>query len=196
MAGLALAVIWLTPDPVSAQAGSAAPSLTPQEAEAREMGLTLASFCNPARHRRMGDSESVIQRDPGPLEGTASFLRSAEGTFLVLEQYDESLAGHCLVLGWFGGDLEPGSYAIRPLAMSTLEAEVSGEERSFYGTAAVRAPDESSQFVTQSGSVEILTAIGSGAVTGSFGLSGFVLEEGTRTDGMTWAGSFSALEEG
>ena len=45
-----------------------------------------------------------------------------------IEHYDESLEGHCIVLGWFGGDLEAGTYPIEPLAMSSLEAEVIGEE--------------------------------------------------------------------
>jgi hypothetical protein len=158
------------------------------------MGLSLASFCNPQRHRGMGDTESNIQRNASSLVGTASFLRSAEGTFLVLEQYDESMSGHCLVLGWFGGDLAPGRYPIRQLAMSSLEAEVGGEDRSFYGMAAVRAADENSIFVTESGALEIAT-MDSGGLTGSFELSGFRLDGAARTDGVALTGSFSALEE-
>jgi hypothetical protein len=180
------------PTSVWAQAG-AAPALSPQEAEAQDMGLALAAFCNPARHRSMGETESVIQRDPDALDGTASFLRSAEGTFLVLEHYDESLAGHCLVLGWFGGELEPGQYRIRQLAMSTLEEEVGGEDRSFYGMAAVRTEDENSIFVTESGALEILSMASEG-VTGSFSLSGLLIEGASRTDGVAWTGSFRAQE--
>ena len=158
------------------------------------MGLTLASFCNPARHRRMGETESVVQRDSGPLVGTASFLRSAEGTFLILEHYDESQEGHCLALGWFGGDLEPGRYAIRQLGISALEAEVSSEERSFYGMAAVRTAAESSVLVTESGSVDIAT-VQPGDISGNFSLSGFILEGASRTEGVAWTGSFRAREE-
>lgn len=191
--GFALAMSGLLPTSVWAQAGGAAPALTPQEAEAREMGVTLASFCNPARHRGMGETESVIQRSSDALAGTASYLRSAEGTFLVLEHYDESLEGHCLVLGWFGGDLEPGRYPISQLGMGALEAEVGGEERSFYGTAAVRTAEEGSTFVTESGALEIVS-MPSGGVTGSFDLSGFTIEGGDRTDGIFWSGSFRAQE--
>jgi hypothetical protein len=189
---LALVTACLMPGLLRAQAPPA-PSLTPPEAEAQEMGLTLASFCNPARHRLMGDTQSVVERGPDSLPGTASYLRSAEGTFLVLERYDQALAGHCLVLGWFGGDLAPGRYAVRQLAMATLEAEVGGEDPSFYAMAAVRTPDESSQLVTSAGSVEIVS-LGSAEVTGTFGLTGFVIEDGTRTDGVAWDGSFTALE--
>ena len=167
--------------------------MTPAEAEAHEMGLTLASFCSPARHRLMGQSRSVVDRGAEPLEGTASFLRSAEGTFLVFEHYDESLEGHCIVLGWFGGDLEAGTYPIEPLAMSSLEAEVIGEDRSFYGMAAVRTADESSIFVTESGSLEIAN-VESGGLSGSFSLAGFVLAGDDRTNGMSWTGTFSARD--
>ena len=157
------------------------------------MGLTLLSFCNPQRHRAMGASVSTIEREPAPLVGTASFLRSAEGTFLVLERYDEELAGHCMVLGWFGGDLEPRPYPIRRLAMSALEAEVASEDRSFYGMAAVRTPDENSMFVTESGTLVVSTMDG-GGLTGTFQLSGFVLNGAERNDGVALSGSFSALE--
>ena len=142
----------------------------------------------------MGETESVIQRGSDTLTGTASYLRSAEGTFLVLEHYDESLEGHCLVLGWFGGDLEPGSYRIRQLGMSALEAEVDGEDRSFYAMAAVRATAENSLLVTGSGSVEI-TTVQPGGLAGSFSIDGFTIEGGDRTDGVSWTGSFRAQEE-
>jgi hypothetical protein len=181
--------------PARAQAGAQVPALTPAEAQAQDMGLTLASFCNPARHRTMGTSESVVERPSGSLEGTASFLRSAEGTFVVLERYDEELAGHCLVLGWFGGELEPGRYPIKRLAMSSLEAEVDGADLSFYAFAAVRTPDENSMFVTESGTLEIAT-MGGRALAGTFEMSGFVLEGGNRTDGVALHGSFSALDPG
>ena len=193
-AALAALMTCLLPQPVRSQAATERPDLTPPEAEAQDMGLSLASFCNPQRHRGMGGTESIIQRDASSLVGTASFLRSAEGTFLVLEQYDESLAGHCLVLGWFGGDLAPGRYPIRQLAMSTLEAEVGSEDRSFYGMAAVRTGDENSMFVTESGALEIATMDG-GGLTGSFELAGFRLDGAARTDGVALTGSFSALEE-
>jgi hypothetical protein len=185
-----LAMSGLSPASSSAQAG---PTLTPQEAESQEMGLSLASFCNPARHRRMGETESVIQRDHDALVGTASFLRSAEGTFLVLEGYDESLEGHCLVLGWFGGDLEPGRYPVRRLTMSALEAEVGGDDRSFYAMAAIRTADEGSMLVTESGALEVVS-MPPGGITGIFDLSGFVIEGTARTDSVFWSGSFRGQE--
>ena len=193
VANLTLALACTLPAPVLAQAGAGAPIMTPGEAEAQEMGLTLASFCSPARHRAMGESQSVVDRGAEPLTGTASFLRSAEGTFLVFEHYDESLEGHCVVLGWFGGDLVSGPYRIQALAMSSLEAEVMGENRSFYAMAAVRTADESSIFVTEAGTLEIGT-VEAGGLTGSFSLEGFVIEGDVRTDGMGWTGTFTARE--
>ncbi len=188
--GLALSAACLLP--VSGLAQATAPrSLTPAETEAYQMSLTLAGSCNPSRPGSMTGSESVIRR-PEPLDGTAAFLRSTDGTFLVLEQYNERSEGHCLVLGWFGGDLEPGRYAIQELAMSSMEAEVGADAHAFYGMFAVRSSAESMVFVAEAGDVE-LTAVEPGRVTGTFDLSGFVVQQSNRTRAATMEGSFTAL---
>jgi len=189
-AGLALSTACLVPTPGLAQA--AAPrSLTPEESEAYQMSLTLAGSCSPSRQVAMGGSESVIRR-PEPLDGTAAFLHSVDGTFLVLERYNESSEGHCLVLGWFGDDLQPGRYTIEELGMGAMEAEVGSGAHSFFGMFAVRSSAESMVFVAESGGVE-LTTVEPGRVTGRFQLSGFVVQQSNRTRAMTMDGSFTAL---
>lgn len=190
--GLALSTASLVPPAVVAQAAPTPQSLTPAEAEAYQMSLTLAGSCSPQRQGEMSGSESVIRR-PEPLAGTAALVQGVEGTFVVLERYSESLEGHCLVLGWFGGPLEPGRYPIQPLATSAVEAEVGTDDHSFYGMFAVRSAAESSVFVADSGSVELAT-VGPGNVTGTFDVSGFVVERSTRTGTATLQGSFTALE--
>jgi hypothetical protein len=47
--------------------------------------------------------------------------------------------------------------------------------------------------VTDSGSLE-LESVRGGTVTGRFDVTGFVIEGSTRTDDVTWEGSFTALE--
>lgn len=157
------------------------------------MGLEMTFVCNPQRHRSIaGEATSSISRGDRTLDGTASYLRSAEGTFLVLEGYDEELAGHCLVLAWFGGELQPGHYPIRRLAMDAMEEELDSHQHSFFSLAAVRAPSESSLLVVESGSVDLQSVDDSG-ISGSFQVTGFSIEGSTRTDGVTWQGSFTAL---
>ena len=167
--------------------------MTPAESEAYQMSLEMTFVCNPQRHRSMQESESMIRRQTGDLAGTAAYLRSAEGTFLVLEGYDEDQAGHCLVLGWFGGDLEPGSYEVRALSMSVLEEEVDADSHSFFVFSAVRAPDESATLVTQRGSVAI-ESIEDGTVSGSFELAGFTVSSQERVNDVALEGSFRAFE--
>jgi hypothetical protein len=167
--------------------------MTPAESEAYQMSLEMTFVCNPQRHRGMPDSESMIRRQTGDLPGTAAYLRSAEGTFLVLEGYDESQAGHCLVLAWFGGELQPGTYEVRRLSMGALEEEVGADRHSFFVFSAIRAPDESATLVTQGGSVAIESMEG-GAVAGTFELAGFTVSSQDRVDDVGLEGSFTALE--
>lgn len=189
--GLALAATWLIPAAAFAQV---APSgLTPEESEAYEMGLELAFACSPRRHNQATGSESVIQRGPGQLLGTAAYFHSAEGTFLVLEEYDEDLAGHCLVFGWFGGALEPGRYAIDQLAYRTVEAELDAGRHSFFSMSAIRHPDENSILVAESGTLEIVS-VGPGTMAGRFELAGFLVDGDARGGDVAWSGTFSALE--
>jgi len=187
------AFLAAVPSPLRAQAPGG-PELAPAEAEAYQMGLEMTFVCNPSRHRTMTTiSSSSIARPSGTLPGTATYLRSAEGTFLVLEAYDEQMAGHCMVLAWFGGDLEPGRYGIRRLAMDAMEAEVGAPSHSFFTLGAVRSPEESSVLVADSGTLS-LESVEDGTVKGSFDVTGFVVEGGARTDGVTWQGTFTALE--
>jgi hypothetical protein len=165
------------------------------EQEAYDMSLQMTFPCNPARHRSMPESESLIERAAGPLSGTAAFLRTAEGTFLVLEGYDESQAGHCMVLAWFGGELAAGRYPIRRLSMAAMEEEVDSGDHSFFVFSAVRSPDESATFVTDSGSLEI-ESMDADRVVGTFEATGFTINSQERHDDMALQGSFSALPAG
>lgn len=189
--GLVLGTACIAPASALGQATPEPRTLTPEEAEAYQMSLTLAGSCNPSRQAGMGGSESVIRR-PEPLEGTAALVQSVDGTFLVLERYDERSEGHCLVLGWFGGDLRPGHYTIGELAMSAMEAEVGTDAHSFFAMFAVRSAAESMLLVAESGGVE-LTAVEPGRVTGTFSLSGFVVQQSNRTRTASMQGSFTAL---
>ncbi|MSR19931.1 MAG: hypothetical protein EXR91_03000 [Gemmatimonadetes bacterium] len=191
LAGVALAGAMLMPASARAQSG-AGPTLTPEEREAQQMGLELAVACNPRRQGLTEGSQSTIRRESDALAGTAILNRSAEGTFLSLEEYDEALEGHCLVFGWFGGDLAPGSYRISRLAYRTMEEDLASGSRSFFSWGAVRAREENSMLVAESGTLEIMT-VEQGRITGSFELTGFVIDDGARTD-VVWAGSFSAVE--
>jgi len=193
VAALVLAASFVSGVPALAQT-DAPRRLTLDEVEAYQMSLELAFACSPARHRRADGSESTIRRAADALAGTAVHFHSVEGTYLVLEQYGEDLAGHCLVLGWFGGPLEPGSYEIGRLAMSAVEEEVETGEYSFFGMSAVRKPEENSLLVVERGTLQIAT-MESGNVSGSFELAGF-LADGTganRTGAATWAGTFRAV---
>ncbi len=191
LTGLALAAALLTPATAHAQ-DPAGPALTPEEREANEMGTAMAIACNPRRQGLTEGSQSTIRRGPEALRGTAIVSRSAEGTFLSLEEYDEALEGHCLVFGWFGGDLAPGSYRISRLAYRTMEEELASGDRSFFTWGLVRARGENSMLVAGSGTLEIQT-VEPGRITGTFELTGFVVDGAVRTD-VSWAGSFSAVE--
>jgi len=188
----ALVALGVAPSVARAQGPPAAPAMAPEDAEAQEMSMQLAFACSPRRHNGATGSESTIERPAGQLSGTAVFFRSIEGTFLVLEEYDEQLTGHCLVLGWFGGDLQPGRFAINQLAYSTMEAEVDTGNHSFYGVSLVRQGDENSLLIARSGSLELAT-VEPGRITGTFDLTGFTIGGSTRTDGVTWRGSFTAV---
>jgi hypothetical protein len=168
-------------------------SLTPADIEAQQMGLALAVGCNPRRQGELIGSESTIRRAADALSGTAVYSRTAEGTLLSLENYDEALEGHCLVLGWFGGDYATGRHAITPLSMRAMEEEQASGVRSFYAWGAVRSTAESAMLNVQSGTIEILT-VEPGRVTGTFELTGFLVEGTARTGDVTWSGSFSAVE--
>jgi hypothetical protein len=191
LAGLALAAAMLMPTAALAQAATG-PTLTPEEGEAQQMGLEMAVACNPRRQGLTEGSESTIRRESDALRGTAIFSRSAQGTFLSLEEYDDALEGHCLVFGWFGGDLAPGSYRISRLAYRTMEEELTSGSRSFFSWGAVRAREENSMLVAGSGTLEIMT-VEPGRITGTFELSGFVVDGAARTD-VLWGGSFIAVE--
>lgn len=167
--------------------------MTPPETEAYELGLEMSFLCSPERHSAIPESESVIERSAGDLPGTAAFVRSFEGTFLVLEAYDQNQAGHCLVLAWFGVELDPGRYPVERLGMATMEEQVASEEHTFFTFSAVRAATESATFVTDSGSVEI-EAMDRGTVTGSFELAGFTINTQERVDDVVLEGSFTAVE--
>ena len=190
--GVAVLAVALTL-PASARGQAAGgPQMTEPELEAYEMSTQLTFVCSPQRHASMPASESTIRRPAGPLEGTAAYLRSAEGTFLVLEGYNENAAGHCMVFAWFGGDLAPGAYEVRQLSMAAMEEEAGTDRHSFFTFSAVRAADESATLVSQGGFLRI-DSVSSGAVSGSFELSGFTVNSEERVDGVRLAGAFTAL---
>lgn len=189
---LALTVLW---PPVRARGQAAGPPMSPPEREAYEMGQQMAFPCNPQRHRNTPESESMIRRANGPLAGTAAYLPTAEGTFLVLEGYDENQAGHCLVLAWFGNRLEPGRYDVRRLSMAAMEEELDSGDHSFFTFSAVRSPDESATFVADSGSLQI-ESMDQHTVTGTFEITGFTINSQTREDDVALEGSFTALVQG
>jgi hypothetical protein len=145
--GAAVALLLGTPPALHGQGAGA--ELSEPESEALQMSMEMTFMCSPERHGRMTSTESMIRRPGDALSGTASWMRSAEGTFFVLEGYDADQAGHCVILAWFGSELEPGSYEIRRLSMAAVEEEVGSEDRAFYVMGAVRAPDESSVIITE-----------------------------------------------
>lgn len=182
--------------PMSAQAQDELPRrLTFEESEAYQMSMELVFACSPYRHRRAEGSQSTIRRASDALPGTAIHFSSVEGTYLVLERYDEELDGHCLVIGWFGGPLEMGRHTVGQLAMSAVEEEVDAEDHSFYAVSMVRTPQESSVLVVESGTLAI-ASIEEGSVTGTFELSGFLVDGNgaDRTADVSWSGSFVAVE--
>ncbi len=189
--GALIGVCVLTPGSVLAQ--SPGPSLSGEELEAHSMGLEMAFACSPRRHGEATGSTSTIRREADALSGTAVHFRSIEGTFIALEEYDDALDGHCLVLGWWGGDLAPGTYPVARLAMSAMEQEETTGEHSFYAWGAVRTTGENIMVLVESGSLDI-ASIDGGNAAGTFELRGFVVEGNARGPSFRWAGSFSAIE--
>jgi hypothetical protein len=190
----ALVAVVALAAPACAESQAAPRALTPAESEAFEMGFELAFACSPRRHNQAAGSESTIRRERDVLAGTAVHFRSVDGAFLVLEEYDAALAGHCLVIGWFGGGLEPGRHGIDRLAMRTVEDEVDAGRHSFYAMSAVRTADENSVFVVESGTLDLRTVEGD-RIEGTFELSGFLADANgaSRVSDAAWAGSFRAL---
>jgi hypothetical protein len=178
------------PAPSAAQTASA---LTREEREAQAMGLEMAFACSPRRHGEAAGSTSTIRREADALPGTAIYFRSIEGLFVALEEYDDALEGHCLVFGWWGGDLTAGTYPVARLAMSSMEAEQTSGEHAFYAWGAVRSTGENFMILVESGSVTIET-FGPGGFTGSFEIDGFMIEGDARGAELRWAGSFSGIE--
>lgn len=190
LAQLVVAAV-LTAAPLAAQA-TPAPGLTAEEIEARDMGLEMVFACSPRRHNQAGGSESLIERPWGVLPGTAVFFHGVEGSFIVLEEYDESLAGHCLVLGWFGGPLRPGRYAVNRLAQRTVDAEHAADRHSFFATALVRRTDENGVFLAVRGTLELVT-VEARATRGTFEIAGVFAAEGAPKESVVWRGSFRAV---
>jgi hypothetical protein len=194
-AHVALACLCLLPVAACAQASPEARRLTRDESEAYQMSRELAFACSPYRHRRADGSESTIRRQTDALAGTAVHFRSIEGTYLVLERYTEDLAGHCLVLGRFGGaQLEPGSYPITGLAMSTVEEEAAAEDHSFFAMSAVRTPEENALLVVESGRL-VIESFEADRAEGTFELKGFLVDASgrDRIGDAAWSGSFTAV---
>jgi hypothetical protein len=169
-----------------------APALTREESEAQQMGLEMAFACSPRRHGLAAGSTHTIERDPAPLSGTAVYFSSIEGTFVALEEYDDQLDGHCLVFGWWGGAIAPGTYPIARLSYRALEEEEMAGEHSFFSWGAVRANNGMSMVLIESGSLTI-DNFAPGSIAGSFELTGFVLEGNAKGDAMTWRGTFSGV---
>jgi hypothetical protein len=189
---LVAAVLQALPMSVGAQATAAA-ALTPEEREAQDMGLQMAFACSPRRHGLATGSTSTIEREPAPLSGTAVYFSSIEGTFVALEQYNDQLDGHCLVFGWWGDAIEPGTYPITRLSMRAMEEEEMADEHSFFSWGAVRANNGMTLFLVESGSVTI-ESFSSGSITGRFELTGFAIDANTKGSPMRWAGTFSGVE--
>jgi hypothetical protein len=169
-------------------------ALSPAESAAYQMSREFSFLCNPERHRSLTAlTRSMVRRDGDSMEGTAALLRTAEGTFLIVEGYDEQLFGHCLVIGWFGGALEPGTYPIGRLAMETLEEELAAERHSFFTMPAVRTDQENSILVTEAGSLEI-ERTERGGLEGTFEFTGVAVDRGRRGGTATWEGRFSAAD--
>jgi hypothetical protein len=170
-----------------------ATALTPEESEAQQMGLEMAFACSPRRHGLATGSTHTIARDPAPLSGTTVYFSSIEGTFVALEEYDDQLDGHCLVFAWWGDAIEPGTYPIARLSYRAMEEEEMAGEHSFFSWGAIRATNAMSIVLVESGSVTI-ESFAPGSITGSFELTGFVLEGNARAGSMRWTGTFSGVE--
>ena len=190
---MALGVTVAHPSGVSSQTGIPVPGLSAEQAEAFTMGREMGFNCNPRRHNTIVGSESLIEGDGDPRTGTAGYVRTAEGTFLVLERYDEQMDGHCLVFAWFGGELEAGAYTVRGLSYAAVEEEVGAERQSFFGTSALRTDGQNSSVIVTSGTLELST-VQSGKMTGSFDLSVFHYDGVERSDDGVWEGFFVAVE--
>jgi hypothetical protein len=77
--------------------------------------------------------------------------------------------------------------------MRAMEEEQSTGQRSFYAWGAVRSNGEMSTLTVRAGTLEVL-AVEPGRVTGTFEVTGFLVEGADRTADVTWSGSFGAVE--
>jgi hypothetical protein len=188
--GLGILATSIVPALAAAQTG---PALTADEQEAQQMGLEMAFACSPRRHGEAAGSTSTIRREADALAGTAVYFTSIEGTFVALEEYDQALDGHCLVFGWWGDELAPGTYPVARLSMRAMEDEEMSGEHSFFSWGAVRATGGMSMIVVESGSLTI-DELGAGTIRGSFELTGFVLQGNARGEVVRWAGTFDGVE--
>jgi hypothetical protein len=186
----ALSLVTLSvPATVHAQAAA----LTREESEAQQMGLEMAFACSPRRHGLATGSTHTIEREPAPLSGTTVYFSSIEGTFVALEEYDDQLDGHCLIFGWWGDAIEPGTYPIARLSYRAMEEEEMAGEHSFFSWGAIRATNTMSMVLVESGTLTVESFI-PGSITGTFELTGFVLEGNAKGDPMTWRGTFSGVQ--
>jgi hypothetical protein len=172
-----------------------AQALTREEQEAQQMGLEMAFACSPRRHGLAAGSSHTIESSPASMSGTAVYFSTIEGTFVALEEYDDQLDGHCLVFGWWGDAIEPGTYPIARLSYQALESEEMAGEHSFFSWGAVRANNGMSMVVVESGSMTI-ESFAAGSITGSFEISGFALDGNAKGNAMTWSGTFSGIDGG
>jgi hypothetical protein len=190
-----LGIMMSVPASLRAQARTGM-QLTAEQQEAQAMGMEMSFACSPRRHNLAAGSSHTIERDASStvqMTGTAVWFRSVEGMFIALEEYDEALEGHCLVLGWFGDALEPGTRPIARLAYREIEAEEMSGEHSFFSWGAIRSASENGVLVVDSGSVTI-ESFASGTVAGSFELTGFMLDGEGRGIPVRWSGRFSGAE--
>ena len=189
----AVILLGMAPWVPAGAAAQAAAELSAEEREAQAMGLEMAFACSPRRHGEATGSTSTIRREVDALPGTAVYFSGIEGTFVALEEYDEALDGHCLVFGWWGGELAPGTYPVARLSMGAMESEETSGEHSFYAWGAVRTTGENMMIIVESGSLTLET-FAPGRFTGSFEIEGVVLEGNARGPEFRWAGSFSGIE--
>lgn len=188
---LACSAAGLLASPIGAQ--TSLPDFTSEEIEAQMMGLQMAFVCSPRRHEEAVGTTSTIRRESDALAGRASWFHSIEGTYFSLEEYDDSLDGHCLVFGWWGDDLAPGTYPVEQLSMRAMEEEEASGEHSFFAWGAVRRTGENVMILVESGSLTLGT-FGPGEASGTFEISGFLLVGNERGAPFRWAGSFSGME--
>jgi hypothetical protein len=191
---LLLGALLSSPGCLSAQA-TAGSTLTREEQEAQQMGIEMAFACSPRRHGLATGSTHTIASDPAPMSGTAVYISTIEGTFVALEEYDDQLDGHCLVFGWWGDAIEPGTYPIARLSYQAMQEEEMAGEHSFFSWGAVRANNGMSMVLVESGSVTI-ESFAAGGIAGSFELTGFALDGNAKGNALTWSGSFRGIDGG